>query len=253
MTPSPWTSLGLYWARAFPELDLRVEFDRAENKPFLQSLEAIVDERKVDVAFPEEPSDLRLVSRSTLEYAAIQTDSQLNDFIANASLRIKDKDGRGMARRGRLNAPPTFKIRIPGRLVRRDPRMASLPSTSADLIEMEYLFAGLDFREQLQFPLGNYNTLEYTMIEGGVSGGRRGELVLRRAPPAGTGVSPSSSQDGKPPSDDKQSSEGKSEAEDGLDPELVELVERAYIVARTLDHRGSRKTAAKLLKTRLNV
>ncbi len=247
MIPSPWTSLGVYGTTAFPRLDLRVEFDPQTNAPFLQSLKATVDERHVDIMLPEEPSDVRLVSRMTFQHAGIETDARLTDFLANASLRIKNKDGTRVARRGRLNTPPTLTMRIPARMIPADVRAKAAPDALAEETEMEYLFAGLDFRETLQYNLAKYRKLEYTVIGGGASGGRRAELVLRKAPPEGADASLGLRED------EIRSTDGTTGTDEVLDPEVVELLETAYAVAGTLDHRGSRRSTAQILRTRWNV
>jgi len=230
LTPSPWTSFGLDGAGAFPPLELRVEFDPFTDMPFVHTLEAVVEKRVFDVMLPEEITDLRFIKKTTLAYSAVQTDPGLANFMANAKLKVKGgpNGDKSPIRRGRLAAPSTLKMRIPRRIIRLDSQVAkdfSADSASND-VEMEYIYAGLDFREHLSYALDDY-VLRYTMIEGGITGGRRGELVLHRASPT-VGLS----------SDDTPAADAK------LDPEIVGLFRKAYGLVQRLDRNGSRRILA---------
>lgn len=234
LTPSPWTPFGLDGAGAFPPIDLRVEFDPFTDMPFVHSLEAVVEKKVSDIMLPEEIADLRLVNETTLAYAAIQTDARLVDFMANANLRVKggregDTPSKPKMRRGRLSAPSTLTMRIPRRIIRPESRVAKDLSEdiNSDDVEMEYLYAGLEFREHLNYALDDY-VLRYTMIEGGITGGRRGELVLLK-----TQASAFDNPGGETPAADAE-----------LDPEVVVLFTKAYGLVQRLDRRGSRQILA---------
>lgn len=235
LTPSPWTTFGLDGARAFPPIELRVKFDSFTDMPYVHILEAVVGKRESDVMLPEEVADVRLVKKTTLPYAAIQTDPNITEFIANAKLKVKGGPDRDKApvQRGRLGAPPALKMRIPRRIIRPDSRVAKELSgdSGPDDIEMEYLYAGLDFREHLNYALDDY-VLRYTMIEGGITGGRRGELVLHKPSP----TSDTSSDDIPPQAA-------------VLDPEILGLFEKAYGLVQKLDRHGSRRMLAEGLWT----
>ena len=233
LTPSPWTSFGLDGAGAFPPIDMRVKFDPYTDMPFLHTLEAVVEKRVSDVMLPEEMIDLRFINRTTLAYTALQTDSRLVEFMAKANLQVKrDTDihpaSKPTKRRGRLAAPPTLKMRIPRRIIRPDSQVAqSLRNEKrSDDVEMEYLYAGLEFREHVNYALDDY-VLRYTMIEGGITGGRRGELVLHKAPSA-FDIS----------GDDTQSQDAE------VDSEIAGLFGKAYDLVQRLDRRGSRRVLA---------
>lgn len=234
LTPSPWTPFGLDGAGAFPPIDLRVEFDPFTDMPFVHSLEAVVEKKVSDIMLPEEIADLRLVNETTLAYAALQTDARLADFMANAKLKVKggregDTPSRPNMRRGRLSAPSTLTMRIPRRIIRPESRVAKDLSedNSSDDVEMEYLYAGLEFREHLNYALDDY-ILRYTMIEGGITGGRRGELVLFKTQASAFDISGSET-----PTADAE-----------LDPEVVGLFTKAYGLVQRLDRRGSRRMLA---------
>lgn len=229
LTPSPWTSFSLDGAAAFPPIEFRIEFDPYTDKPFVHTLEAVVQKRVSDVMLPEEMSDIRLVNKSTLAYTAIQSDPKLADFMANANLKVKggpDPDG-ASRRRGRLGAPPTLKMRIPRRIIRPDSQVAQKLSgdNGSDDVEMEYLYAGLDFREHLNYAFDDY-VLRYTMIEGGITGGRRSELVLHKAPTFNI------------------SSNGTESQIVDVDPEVFGLFREAYGLVQRLDRKGSRRVFA---------
>ena len=235
LTPSPWTSSGLDGAGAFPPIELRVEFDPYTDIPFVHTLEAVVEKRVSDIMLPEEIVDLRLANKTTLAYAAIQTDPRLAKFMANARLKVKgvsNGETTSTATRGRLYAPPTLKMRIPRSIIRPDSQVARTLSAEncSDDVEMEYLYAGLDFREHLNYALGDDYVLRYTMIEGGITGGRRGELVLYKAPAPAFDV----------PGDDTAAADTEPEPE----PEAVGLFMKAYGFVQRLDPTGSRRMLA---------
>lgn len=173
MTPSPWTPYGLNGVAAFPQIEMQILFHPLSQMPFLHKLEAIIDERVSDIMLPQDVADLRFINRTSLRYAAIESDQNLAAFLANANLKVTGT--------GRLGAPPTLKMRIPRKALREDSTLAkeTPPEDGSQDVEMEYLFAGLDFRDYIEYNLHDY-ALTYTRIEGGITGGRRGELSLHR-------------------------------------------------------------------------
>ena len=227
LTPSPWTSFGLDGARAFPEIEMRVEFNPFTQKPFVQKLEAVVDERVSDIMLPQERADLRLVYRSTLAFAAVETDSKLAEFMEKANLRVKGGGAPGApSSRGRLGAPRSLQMQIPRRIIREDSKVAKELSAGnkPQDVEMEYLYAGLDYREHLDYEFGEHH-VRYTIIEGGISGGRRGELLLYKTPRS------------EAPDNGTESDSPKHEQE------VVKLFEKAYGLVKTLDPRNVRVIA----------
>lgn len=70
--------------------------------------------------------------------------------------------------------PPTLSLPVTKALGTTDVD----PSESEDATEVEYLFAGLEYRNTISIPFRGW-TLSYTSIEGGKAGGSRAELCLR--------------------------------------------------------------------------
>ncbi len=224
MTPSPWTSFGLDGAAAFPQIEMQIVFDETQM-PFMRTLKAVVDERVSDIMLPQDMADVRFISRTSLGYAATQADSNLATFLANGNLKVTGT--------GRLGVPPTLKMRIPSRVLRKDSQVAKEISgeNGCDDVEMEYIFAGLDFRDYLQYNLGDY-IMTYTKIEGGITGGRRGELMLHKAKL-------------------KVPSNNMNHDSSGFDQDFGQLFDMAYKVVRALDNRGSKWIAASILNSSL--
>ncbi|KAI9870523.1 MAG: hypothetical protein M1830_004133, partial [Pleopsidium flavum] len=209
MTPSPWTSFGLGGAAAFPQIEMRIVFDAETQMPSLRMLNAVTDERVSDLMLPQNMADLRFISRTSLGYAAAQVDSNVTAYLANASLKVTGK--------GRLGAPPTLQMRIPSRILRKGSQVAKAFSEGGEDVEMEYLFAGLDFREYIQYDLADH-IMTYTKIEGGITGGRRSELLLHKTP-------------------SKEISDNTNDDSTGFDQDFAQLFQLAYKVVSVLDNR----------------
>ncbi|KAI9833024.1 MAG: hypothetical protein M1819_003856 [Sarea resinae] len=170
LIPSPWSSMGKSALDLLPPVEVIVSINGQTQETTLKDISAIIDKRRADLMMPSSSLDLAFTTHSAVKLLHPWQDQHIRDFLEKSNLQLSG--------RGRLHAPPTLKLRIPSRLMRRDPKDSSVEKGKNDGEEMDYLFAGLDYRQHLAFDFDGW-TAVYSSIESGRIGGRRGELALR--------------------------------------------------------------------------
>lgn len=183
LKPSPWSAPGGKPALRLPAMEILLEVDPDRRQNRLLKVEAVVEQRVLDVMLPARATDMRFVARSTLELLNPARSQSIQDFLSRSRLEIWGRD--------RLKAAPGLSIQIPRSILPNEPFAAgpateeatAEPVLSPDGIPTEYLFTGLEYRQTIDMVVEGWRA-QYTTVEAGKAGGRWGELTLRmeRAP-----------------------------------------------------------------------
>lgn len=164
--PSPWTTAGPKPLQELPpvEIDLSVNPD---TSPELRDVKAIVDSAALNIMLPDRTVDLQFRQRgiSQLSPSLLPRYPQITEFIRSSQLDPS---------KGRVKTPTG--LILPVAHMHTDGRHNS---SSPNHMEIEYLFAGLEFRSTLVFESEGL-VLSYTSIECGKADGRRGEFSLHK-------------------------------------------------------------------------
>ncbi|ORY55660.1 mitochondrial inner-membrane-bound regulator-domain-containing protein [Pseudomassariella vexata] len=175
-----------------PDLELRLSLslDDPPAVSGIHSLRAVTRKHIHDVLQPSSPVDIRFTQSrySVLQGMSLHMESwqPIADFMSKAQL---DLDA------GKLDMPPQQRFPIPRRLfcANMDSDAAPLSkSSSLDEVSMNYSFTGLELHRSVSVPYDG-QTLTYTSIEAGASGGRRAEVSL--SPPQYEATSSSKEKD----------------------------------------------------------
>jgi hypothetical protein len=177
--PSPWTSAGLTAVREFPPVEICFSVDPDTKDPELRDAKAIVGSVVSNMMLPDRTVDLqfRQCRISQLSSSYLLNIPQITEFIRSSQLNPLN---------GKLKTPPGITVPIAKHLA--GPHVSGPESKLfPDHMDVEYLFAGLEFRGTLNFEFEGLALL-YNSIEGGKADGRRGELSLHRnSPESGVG------------------------------------------------------------------
>lgn len=168
--PSPWTTAGSKALVEFPPVEMHFTVHPETKDLELKDIIAVVISTASDVMLPELPLDLRFQQRSTARLRMLSRYQlpQITNFLKASQLNITQ---------GRLETPPSMNLPIARHLC--SPVAQGTPSnTLDDCVDVEYLFAGLEYRNTLSLKFEDWSLI-YTSIEGGKADGRRGELSLR--------------------------------------------------------------------------
>jgi hypothetical protein len=167
--PSPWTAAGSEASERFPPIEMRFIIGVNKNVE-LKDVLAVVASSASDMMLPDRSLDLRFQQRTTARLRTLHHHQlpEITEFLKASQLNIA---------RGRLETPPSLTLPIATHLF-TGADSASSDNSMTDLIDVEYLFAGLEYRSTLGVNFENW-TLLYTSIEGGKADGRRRELSLR--------------------------------------------------------------------------
>ncbi|KAI9732045.1 MAG: hypothetical protein M1818_007640 [Claussenomyces sp. TS43310] len=187
--PDPWNA-GSQQAKGLgpPPIEMRFRIDPSTKDVELKDVLAITESTMTDVLLPDRALDLRFRQRTTSRLMMMrgQQVPQISNFLKDSQLNL---------RQGALVTPPSLTLPIVPRICDHKGKLAEIDSGSFDV---EYLFAGLEYRTSFATSFKGW-TLLYTSIEGGKANGRRSELSLRPQ------LNPQSGQRGK--SDTVQSHE----------------------------------------------
>jgi hypothetical protein len=167
--PSPWTAAGSRTLAEFPPLEMHFAVHPETKDLELKDVIAVVASTASDVMLPALPLDLRFQQRSTARLHTLYRYQlpQITNFLKASQLNITQ---------GRLETPPSLNLPIARHLC--TPVAQGTPSgTLDDCVDVEYLFAGLEYRNTLSLNFEGWS-LVYTSVEGGKADGRRGELSL---------------------------------------------------------------------------
>lgn len=167
--PSPRSNR--YNFELFPPLEMTLVVDPISGEAQHPKLVAVHSESVADLLMPSRNCDLRFLRRINVplnigisgpELAAGGgiTENEMARFLSESNLNPASSD--------RLRASPLIKVSIPSFMMRPPP----LPTG-----EIDYIFTGMEFRRELQFDWEGL-CMHHTVVEGGISGGRRTEVKL---------------------------------------------------------------------------
>ncbi|RFU30645.1 hypothetical protein B7463_g5681, partial [Scytalidium lignicola] len=173
--PSPWAnpdinrpSIGLEALNKFPSVEMRFSVHPVTKALQLEDVNAVVQSKTADLMQPDLAVDLRFQQKTlcSLQTQPLDLD-QIASFLAQSQLSLTS----GM----QLVTPPQLTLPIAKHLCRVSKDQAS---SSSDVQDVEYMFAGLEYRNTVVMNYEGWKLL-YTSVEGGKADGRRGELKLR--------------------------------------------------------------------------
>lgn len=169
--PSPWSNRDTF--EHFPPLEMALMVDPHSGEAMDPDLIAVHSESVADFLLPSQNCDLRFIRRvdvplslnaSGQEAAAGGvTKEEMARFINESNLNLNPTGG------DKLRASPQIKVSIPPWMMQHSP--------SSPTKEVDYIFAGMEFRRELKFDWDGFY-MNYTVVEGGVSGGRKTEVKL---------------------------------------------------------------------------
>ncbi|TAQ85961.1 hypothetical protein B7494_g5728 [Chlorociboria aeruginascens] len=176
--PNPWFvgsnghRVGSEALSAFPQVEMR--FRVMYNKELLlQNVDALVSSHNSDLMLPESAVDLRFQQRVTsrLKFSRYRNLPQIEEFIEMSNLDLMSSKP--------IETPPKITLPI-AKFLCKPPGVDLLgqAKTESNNVDVEYLFAGLEYRKTIAMSFKGWLLL-YTSIEAGKAGGRRGELKLR--------------------------------------------------------------------------
>lgn len=162
---------------SLPPLELRLLSGR-EHVDHIVSLRALHETFRRDVLLPWNPVDVRMEQTRYYELAGCKISpdhpaAAVLDFCRDADLSVA---------KGKLRTPARLPgLRLPRWLLTHDPAPLIADGTSYELIELDYLFMGLEVQNSA---VADYNgfALAYTSVEGGKRGGSRVELSVETKP-----------------------------------------------------------------------
>lgn len=167
--PSPWSNPDTF--ELFPPLEMTLMVDAFSGEAQNPKLVAVHSESVADLLMPSRNCDLRFlrrvnvplnlgISRLGLAGGGI-TEEEMARFINESNLNPAGND--------RLRASPQIKVSIPPFMMQRSPYSPTE--------EIDYIFTGMEFRRELKFDWeGLY--MHHTVVEGGISGGKKTEVKL---------------------------------------------------------------------------
>lgn len=176
--PSPWSNRDTF--ELFPPLEMTLMVDASSGKALDPKLVAVYSESMADLLMPSRNCDLRFLRRVNvpLNLGISGLDLAGGGITEKEMARFMNESNLNPAGNDKLRASPQIKVLIP-------PFMMQL-SPSSPMQEIDYIFTGMEFRSELQFNWQGF-CLHHTVVEGGISGGRKTEvrLVCKPAPGAG--------------------------------------------------------------------
>lgn len=167
--PSPWMPSGQLPNERPPLLEILVHIDPASKELQAHDVNVLSQQRHTDVMLPDKAADLRFVRRSIGQLTSPDATATISEFLRASQLKI--------AGRSQLRTPSTLTLKIPRRMIAPHKILASIDTTNADDVEVEYLFAGLEHRQLLEFRHAGLR-MQYVSVEAGRTGGHWCELRL---------------------------------------------------------------------------
>lgn len=167
--PSPWFNRDTF--ELFPPLEMTLMVDAFSGEAQTPKLVAVHSESVADILMPSRNCDLRFLRRvnvplnlgiSGLELASGGvTEEEMARFMNESNLNPAGDE--------KLCASPRIKVSIPPFMMKRSP--------SSPTEEIDYIFTGMEFRRELKFDWEGF-CMHHTVVEGGISGGRKTEVKL---------------------------------------------------------------------------
>lgn len=175
LRPSPWSSS---YPNSFPTIEILINIDPLTKTNQLQIVRAIISHRVSDLALPNQLADLRFQRQTSITLQNAANSPSISAFLAQSHLDIRSQR--------RLITPPSLTLKIPQWTINSDKKITTSSSSETEEegeVEMEYLFSSLTHRQTLPLCVNGYRA-QYTTVEAGKAGGRRGEfqLVMERVP-----------------------------------------------------------------------
>ncbi|KAF8543983.1 mitochondrial inner-membrane-bound regulator-domain-containing protein [Trichophaea hybrida] len=174
--PSPWSNPTSF--ERYPPVRMTVEIDSIKGTPHTPRIFALGSECNADVLLPRLPCDLRFVRRDETLLNVLDNTEQ-GGVHAGEWARFMEESHLNPSQDLKLRASPKIQIHIPPWMV--------LPSawtpTASVAAPIDYTFTGMEYRRVVSLEEKGY-LLSRTVVEGGVSGGRRTEVKLQYVPPS---------------------------------------------------------------------
>ncbi|KAF2101276.1 hypothetical protein NA57DRAFT_72718 [Rhizodiscina lignyota] len=173
--PSPWAEVSQEGFRPerFPTVQVNFASTQLDETPRFADVSAELMNDNFDVSLRGIPSDVRFTKRVSLMLKR----ATLRPFIT----AIEDSIAAGEV----LRAPESVGLHVPLSLRRRlDTSRIPNPQHEWDAgykEQVPYLFAGVEHKQTAHFEFHGF-PLQYIMVEGGRTGGRRSEVVLECSP-----------------------------------------------------------------------
>lgn len=148
----------------FPPIDMRFFVDDETGDLRLADIVAVISSTTADVMLPDRSLDLRFKQRKTCRLKSLHNAQlpDVKDFLLASQLNLNQ---------GPIVTPPSLTIPIAGHMYGQDSEVEST-------VPVEYMFAGLEYRQAFATSFDGWKML-YTSIDSGKAGGKRAELSLR--------------------------------------------------------------------------
>jgi hypothetical protein len=189
--PTPWANPDNF--ETYPPVRLTVKIDPTTGEPLDPEFSALGLQCNADVLLPRLPCDIRFTRRdeATLPIAedaeaAGITKEEWEKYLANSQLNPTKNSKLRSASEIKLNIP-NWLVNGPAKPAIEDAEASETFEASAEATSVEYTFAGMEFRREVTLEDNGYS-LSRTVIEGGVSGGRKTEIKMTYNPGAEKGV-----------------------------------------------------------------
>lgn len=156
-----------------PQLEIQINIHTEEKKTTLAAARLILSHDELDLLLPSHTADVRFVRRINLYADREEKDPHLTEFVELSNLDVWGPR--------RLRTPNSLQLSIPSCLI---PDAEGKDSFGDDdgLVQINYVFASLEHRSDLNLPVLGTNRPQYTSVEAGRSGGRRKELGIDLGP-----------------------------------------------------------------------
>ena len=174
---------------ALPSLELEIGLDSFKHDITLSAARLIMEHAVLDILLPSSSMDIRLSRQTFVDSAAL--DPALSDFVGSSSLDIWGNE--------RLTTPSDLTLTIPRHpFWSREKGVKIMDVPKANVGEglcVKYTFTRLEHRSTVRTPFIENTQIDYTIIEAGKTGGRRGELSIINLPIIEDGLAGSSKDD----------------------------------------------------------
>lgn len=153
--------------RVFPDLEIRVNIDAITKETQVSSARLIVEVREVDLLLPGERIDIRFRNECYIPYS-YQIDPSITAFVKASKFELSGES--------RLKTPSNLTLLVASHSIWKASLLDEPPifETGPDVL-VGYTFASLEHRSYCTEPAPHWN-IEYTVIEAGMTGGRRDEI-----------------------------------------------------------------------------
>ncbi|KAI5814758.1 mitochondrial inner-membrane-bound regulator-domain-containing protein [Pyronema omphalodes] len=186
--PTPWANPDNF--ETYPPVRLTVKIDPTTGEPLDPEFHALSLQCNADVLLPRLPCDIRFTRRDEAalpisedaQAAGIAKD-EWERYLANSQLNPTKNSKLRSASEVKLNIP-NWLVNGPAKPAIEDAEASEASETSEVSTEstlVEYTFAGMEFRREVTLDDKGYS-LSRTVVEGGVSGGRKTEIKMTYNP-----------------------------------------------------------------------